>query len=74
MDSIKRYMRFVKPYNWEILLTLVIGIVKFAIPLFIPILIKIVIDDIVMAENLTNDEKRYSFSIGLAGQLLYFLF
>ena len=33
-DSIKRYMKFVKPYNWLIVLTILIGIVKFAIPLF----------------------------------------
>ncbi|MGF9978785.1 ABC transporter ATP-binding protein [Viridibacillus arvi] len=72
MDSIKRYMRFVRPYNWEILLTLVIGIVKFAIPLFIPILIKIVIDDIVMAENLTNDEKTLQLFYWLGGTAVVF--
>ena len=33
-DSIKRYMKFVKPYKWLIILTIVIGIIKFAIPLF----------------------------------------
>ena len=32
-DSIKRYLKFVKPYNWLIVLTILIGIVKFAIPL-----------------------------------------
>ena len=45
--SIKRYMKFVKPYNWQIVFTLFIGIIKFAIPLFIPLLMKIVIDDII---------------------------
>ena len=39
--SIKRYMKFVKPYNWQILLTIFIGIVKFAIPLFIHFLLRL---------------------------------
>ncbi|WP_041058714.1 ABC transporter ATP-binding protein [Jeotgalibacillus campisalis] len=47
MDSIKRYMEFVKPYKWQIIWTLLIGIVKFAIPLLIPVLIQYVIDDII---------------------------
>ena len=51
-DSIKRYMKFVKPYNWLIILTILIGIVKFAIPLFIPLLMKIVIDDIIGSDTL----------------------
>ena len=50
-------MRFVKPYTWEIILTIIIGIVKFAIPLFIPLLIKIVLDDIIAADDLTDVEK-----------------
>lgn len=47
MDSIKRYMKFVHPYKWQIIWTLLIGIVKFAIPLLIPVLIQYVIDDII---------------------------
>lgn len=46
-ESIKRYMKFVKPYRWLIALTIVIGVIKFAIPLFMPLLMRIVIDDIV---------------------------
>ena len=56
-DSIKRYMKFVKPYNWLILLTILIGIIKFAIPLFIPLLIKIVIDDIIGSDTLDCRQK-----------------
>ncbi|MBK3495813.1 ABC transporter ATP-binding protein [Viridibacillus sp. YIM B01967] len=65
-------MRFVKPYNWEIFLTLIIGIVKFAIPLFIPILIKIVIDDIVGAKDLTSDEKTLQLFYWLGGTAVVF--
>ncbi|MDG5473342.1 ABC transporter ATP-binding protein [Jeotgalibacillus sp. ET6] len=51
MDSIKRYMEFVKPYKWQIIWTLLIGIVKFAIPLLIPVLIQYVIDDIIGGDS-----------------------
>lgn len=73
MSSMKRYMQFVKPYNFQIFLTIVIGIIKFAIPLFIPILIKIVIDDIIGAEALTNDEKLTQLFYWLGGTVLVFL-
>ncbi len=68
----KRYMRFVKPYRWEILLTIAIGILKFAIPLFIPILIKIVIDNIIGAPNLTNSEKITQLFYWLGGTVILF--
>lgn len=71
-DSIKRYLKFVKPYNWMILLTVLIGVVKFAIPLFIPYLIKIVIDDIIMEEMLTDAEKTKQLFIWLGGTALLF--
>ncbi|MDN7243699.1 ABC transporter ATP-binding protein [Planococcus sp. N028] len=75
MSSMKRYMKFVKPYNWQILLTIVIGIFKFAIPLFIPLLIKIVIDDIIGAEALTSDEKLRQLFMWLGGTaILFFIF
>ncbi|MFJ8066560.1 ABC transporter ATP-binding protein [Psychrobacillus sp. NPDC096426] len=73
MGSFKRYMQFVKPYNFQIFLTIVIGIIKFAIPLFIPILIKIVIDNIIDAETLTVDEKIQQLVYWLGGTALVFL-
>ncbi len=72
MGSIKRYMRFVKPYTWEIILTVLIGIVKFAIPLFIPLLIKIVLDDIIGAEDLTDTEKTKELFYWLGGTIIVF--
>lgn len=72
MDSIKRYMRFVKPYRWEIFLTIIIGILKFAIPLFIPILMKIVIDNIIGAPDLTDQEKIMQLIYWLGGTVILF--
>lgn len=68
LDSIKRYMRFVKPYKMLLFLTIVIGILKFAIPLFLPWLLQIIIDDILLKEGLSTEEKmRQLFTwIGIA--------
>lgn len=57
LDSIKRYLAFVKPYRLQIIGTIIIGIIKFAIPLLIPLLIKYVIDDIIGNEALTRSDK-----------------
>ncbi|XWW51764.1 ABC transporter ATP-binding protein/permease [Planococcus sp. 11815] len=68
----KRYMKFVKPYYWQIALTIFIGIFKFAIPLFIPLLIKIVIDDIIGAEALSDAEKLSQLYLWLGGTAIVF--
>ncbi|WP_129691495.1 ABC transporter ATP-binding protein [Gottfriedia acidiceleris] len=47
MGSIKRYLRFVKPYRFHIFLTIAVGIVKFGIPLILPFLLKYVVDNII---------------------------
>ncbi|MEH7179595.1 ABC transporter ATP-binding protein [Neobacillus vireti] len=57
MSSVRRYLQFVKPYRLQIIGTILIGLVKFAIPLIIPMLIKYVVDDIIGKGSLTNDEK-----------------
>lgn len=72
MSTMKRYMEFVKPYNWQIFLTIIIGVIKFAIPLFIPILIKIVVDDIIGGDMATN-EKIQQLVYWLGGTALVFL-
>ncbi|WP_170949553.1 ABC transporter ATP-binding protein [Ureibacillus acetophenoni] len=65
-------MRFVKPYKWEIFVTLLIGILKFAIPLFIPFLTKIVIDDIILEESLSSGEKITQLVYWLGGTVILF--
>lgn len=57
MGSMKRYMQFVKPYRVQIIATLFIGIIKFAIPLLIPLLAKFLIDDVIVNDALTKQEK-----------------
>ncbi|MBX0359107.1 ABC transporter ATP-binding protein [Halobacillus sp. Nhm2S1] len=73
MDSIKRYLRFVQPYKGKIILTVLIGIVKFSIPLLMPLIIKYVIDDIINAEDMTQAERLDQLFLILGGAFLIFL-
>lgn len=57
MDSVKRYLQFVKPYKWQIAGTILIGLLKFAIPLLIPLLTKYIVDDIIGNDQLSSNVK-----------------
>ncbi|ALN76843.1 ABC transporter ATP-binding protein [Staphylococcus agnetis] len=54
---IRRYLKFVKPYKWLIVGTIFVGILKFGIPLLIPLLIKFVIDDVINNDALSLSDK-----------------
>lgn len=56
MKSVKQYMKFVKPYTWQIIGTVLIGILKFGIPLLIPLILKYVIDNII-GGDMSDTEK-----------------
>ncbi|MCY8507944.1 multidrug ABC transporter ATP-binding protein, partial [Bacillus atrophaeus] len=56
MGVIKRYMHFVKPYKKQIVITVLIGIVKFSIPLALPLLLKYVVDDIIQGGGSAHDK------------------
>ncbi len=57
LDSVKRYLQFVKPYRKQIAITIFIGILKFGIPLMLPLVLAYVIDDIIFAEGMTESDK-----------------
>jgi ATP-binding cassette, subfamily B, putative efflux pump len=56
LGSIKRYLKFVQPYKWKIVITIIIGIIKFTIPLLMPLLLAYVVDEIING-NLTQGQK-----------------
>ena len=73
MGSIQRYMKFVKPYKWQIILTIIIGIIKFAIPLITPLLIKYVIDDVAGNPDLSTADKTSSLLQMMGLMILIFV-
>jgi len=72
LESIRHYFQFIKPYWKWIIGTVVIGILKFGIPLLLPLLLKYVIDDLVISDTLTKEEKITQLIWIMAGA--FFLF
>lgn len=56
MRVIRRYLEFVKPYKWQIAFTIIIGIVKFSIPLAMPLLLKYVVDGIIGGDGSSSEK------------------
>ncbi len=56
MGNIKRYMKFVRPYKFHIVVTIIVGVIKFAIPLITPMLLKYVIDDVINSGEAINEQ------------------
>lgn len=73
IDSIKRYLQFVRPYKGKIIFTVLIGIIKFSIPLLMPLIIKYVIDDIINAQDMTQAAKLDQLLWIMGGAFLVFL-
>ncbi len=73
MGSMKRYMQFVWPYKWDIVITFLIGVVKFLIPMATPFIMKIVIDDIIGADELTKAQQMegLAWCIGIVAILFF---
>ena len=70
---IKRYLKFVKPYRYRIIATIIVGIIKFGIPMLIPLLIKYAIDGGINNHSLTNQEKFSHLGVAIGIALFIFL-
>ncbi|MBY6023619.1 ABC transporter ATP-binding protein/permease [Nitratireductor sp. DP7N14-4] len=66
-------MEFVKPYKWQIVGTVLIGVIKFSIPLLIPLLLKYVLDDVIGSDTLSDSEKIKQLLMIMGGSFFVFL-
>lgn len=73
LNSIKRYMTFVTPYTKKIILTVFIGILKFGIPLLLPLILKYVVDDIIGADGLSTEQKMTKLLWLMGGAFFVFV-
>jgi subfamily B ATP-binding cassette protein MsbA len=65
-------MAFVKPYRLQIVGTIIIGVIKFSIPLLLPLLIKYVVDDIIGGTG-SADEKTKTLLTIMGGMFVLFV-
>ena len=70
---IRRYLEFVKPYKYRIIATIIVGIIKFGIPMLIPLLIKYAIDGVINNHSLSASEKYSHLAIAIGIALFIFL-
>ncbi|ANE48150.1 multidrug ABC transporter ATP-binding protein [Paenibacillus swuensis] len=72
MSSFKSYLTFVKPYKGMVIITVLIGMVKFGIPLTLPIMMKYVVDELLLGD-LSPAEKIRKLAIVMAGAFVLFV-
>ncbi len=65
-------MQFVMPYKWRIIVTILVGVVKFTIPLVFPLLMKYLVDDVLSNGQLSQDEKLQKLYIAMG--VMFFIF
>lgn len=73
MKQWKAYFKFVKPYTKWIILTLIIGILKFGIPSLLPLVQKYVVDDILLNQAVDITEKINRLLVVLGGTFFLFV-
>ncbi|WP_338019686.1 ABC transporter ATP-binding protein [Paenibacillus piscarius] len=73
MKSWKSYFTFVRPYMKLIIVTLIIGMVKFSIPLTLPMILKYVVDELLGNPALPVAERVSKLMMVLGGSLVLFI-
>ncbi|MGF7050484.1 subfamily B ATP-binding cassette protein MsbA [Paenibacillus sp. DS2015] len=73
MNQWRAYYKFIKPYKKWIILTLIIGMIKFTIPLTLPMIMKYVVDDLLTSSILSLQEKTSQLMLILGGTLVLFI-
>ncbi|WP_410769154.1 ABC transporter ATP-binding protein [Fontibacillus sp. BL9] len=73
MKHWKAYFKFVKPYTKWIIVTLIIGILKFGIPSLLPLVQKYVVDDILLNNGVDIGEKINRLLTVLGGTFFLFV-
>ena len=69
-----RFLNYVKPYKWYVVLGAVGGIVKFGVPLLVPQLMQFLIDEVYLNDALQTEEKIAALLTRVIGLALVFVF
>ncbi|WP_367272715.1 ABC transporter ATP-binding protein [Paenibacillus tritici] len=73
MKQWKSYYTFVRPYMKWIVLTLIIGMIKFSIPLTLPMILKYVVDELLGNPALSMAERVSKLMTVIGGALILFV-
>jgi subfamily B ATP-binding cassette protein MsbA len=73
-NNLLRFLAYVKPYKWLLVLAIIGGIVKFVTPLLMPQVTRHLIDNVFLNETMTHDQKTHELLIWAGGMAAIFLF
>ncbi|MCY9693419.1 ABC transporter ATP-binding protein [Paenibacillus alginolyticus] len=71
MESFKIYFKFIKPYWKLVIITILIGMVKFGIPLTLPLIMKYIIDDLLLSSISTVEKSQKLIEVLLGAFVLF---
>ncbi|MCY9666423.1 ABC transporter ATP-binding protein/permease [Paenibacillus alginolyticus] len=72
MSNFKIYLKFIKPYRKLVIITILIGMVKFGIPLTLPLIMKYIIDNLLLG-SVSSAEKAHKLVEVLLGTFVLFV-
>ncbi|WP_127529417.1 ABC transporter ATP-binding protein [Paenibacillus kobensis] len=72
MSNFRAYFTFVKPYWHLVVITVIIGIIKFSIPLTLPLILKYVVDELLLG-HLDNEQKMTNLLTVIGGATILFV-
>ncbi|MNW23498.1 putative multidrug export ATP-binding/permease protein [compost metagenome] len=73
MKDLKWYLGFIKPYRLRIVAALSIGVIKFSIPLLLPLLIQYTVDHLLLEDSISADQKISHLFWLLGGAAVVFI-
>ncbi|MCL6588969.1 MAG: ABC transporter ATP-binding protein/permease [Firmicutes bacterium] len=73
-QTFRRFLGYVRPYWFYILLAVTGGIVKFTVPLFVPQVTRHLVDHVYLNSNLSVPAKLHELYLYVGGMILAFLF
>lgn len=68
-----RFLHYVLPYKWMLVAASVGGIVKFSVPLFVPVITRYLLDEVYLSTTLTTDEKLQTLLLLVGGMMVVFI-
>jgi subfamily B ATP-binding cassette protein MsbA len=69
-----RFLSYVSPYKYYLLVAVMGGIVKFGVPLLIPEVTRHLIDNVYLNDTLTASQKKHELFLYMGGMIALFLF
>ncbi len=69
-----RFLAYVAPYKWYVVGAVIGGIVKFGVPLLIPEVIRHLLDEVLLNEAMTEQQKLDELLLYIGGMMVIFVF